>query len=111
MKTLKESLKSLTTVNNISFRCFCRIVVFTIFFWNFFTFIAFCGTNYYEVESPYKMALQKNYDMEEEEHNANDRFKSFSKDEFDYIVIDECHHAVADSYKKIIEHLKRCHLL
>ena len=70
MKTLKESLKSLTTVNNISFRCFCRIVVFTIFFWNFFTFIAFCGTNYYEVESPYKMALQKNYDMEEEEHNA-----------------------------------------
>lgn len=28
----------------------------------------------------------------------------FSKDEFDYIVIDECHHAVADSYKKIIEY-------
>ena len=28
------------------------------------------GTNYYEVENPYKMALQKNYDMEEEEHNA-----------------------------------------
>lgn len=26
----------------------------------------------------------------------------FSKDEFDYIIIDECHHATADTYKKII---------
>ncbi len=28
----------------------------------------------------------------------------FHRDEFDYIVIDECHHAVAESYKKIIEY-------
>ena len=26
----------------------------------------------------------------------------FSKDEFDYIIIDECHHATAETYKKII---------
>ena len=30
----------------------------------------------------------------------------FSKDEFDYIVIDECHHAVNDTYIKIIEYFK-----
>lgn len=30
----------------------------------------------------------------------------FAKDEFDYIVIDECHHAVADSYKRIIEYFE-----
>ena len=26
----------------------------------------------------------------------------FAKDEFDYIIIDECHHATAETYKKII---------
>ncbi len=30
----------------------------------------------------------------------------FRRDEFDYIVIDECHHAVAESYKKIIEYFE-----
>lgn len=30
----------------------------------------------------------------------------FDPETFDYIVIDECHHAVADSYKKIIEYFK-----
>ena len=30
----------------------------------------------------------------------------FPKDTFDYIVIDECHHAVAESYKKIIEYFE-----
>lgn len=30
----------------------------------------------------------------------------FPKDAFDYIVIDECHHAVADSYKKIISYFE-----
>ena len=30
----------------------------------------------------------------------------FSPDAFEYIVIDECHHAVADSYKKIIDYFK-----
>ena len=30
----------------------------------------------------------------------------FPKDYFDYIVIDECHHAVADTYKKIIEYFE-----
>lgn len=30
----------------------------------------------------------------------------FLPNEFDYIVIDECHHSVASSYKKIIEYFK-----
>ena len=30
----------------------------------------------------------------------------FDPEAFDYIVIDECHHAVADSYKKIIEYFR-----
>ena len=30
----------------------------------------------------------------------------FMENEFDYIVIDECHHSVADSYKSIIEYFK-----
>ncbi len=30
----------------------------------------------------------------------------FDKNEFDYIIIDECHHAVADSYRKIIEYFE-----
>lgn len=30
----------------------------------------------------------------------------FDKKEFDYIIIDECHHAVADSYRKIIDYFE-----
>ena len=30
----------------------------------------------------------------------------FSKSEFDYIIIDECHHATADTYKKIINYFE-----
>ncbi len=30
----------------------------------------------------------------------------FDKKEFDYIIIDECHHAAADSYKKIIDYFE-----
>ena len=30
--------------------------------------------------------------------------KSFNKDEFDYIIVDEVHHAGADSYKKVIDY-------
>lgn len=30
----------------------------------------------------------------------------FGKDDFDYIILDECHHATADSYKKIIEYFE-----
>ena len=30
----------------------------------------------------------------------------FKKDEFDYIIIDECHHAVAETYKKIIDYFE-----
>lgn len=30
----------------------------------------------------------------------------FDKKEFDYIIIDECHHAVADTYKQIIEYFE-----
>lgn len=32
--------------------------------------------------------------------------KLFDADEFDYIVIDECHHSVATTYKEIIEYFK-----
>lgn len=38
--------------------------------------------------------------------NANDRFKRFDKDEFDYIVVDEVHRAAADTYSKIIEYFQ-----
>ena len=30
----------------------------------------------------------------------------FDKKEFDYIIIDECHHAVADTYRKIIDYFE-----
>lgn len=30
----------------------------------------------------------------------------FNKKEFDYIIIDECHHAVADTYKRIIDYFE-----
>ena len=30
----------------------------------------------------------------------------FSPEEFDYIIIDECHHASAETYKRIIEYFK-----
>lgn len=30
----------------------------------------------------------------------------FGKDDFDYIILDECHHATADSYKKIIDYFE-----
>ncbi|MCD8205239.1 MAG: DUF3427 domain-containing protein [Clostridia bacterium] len=30
--------------------------------------------------------------------------ESFKKDEFDYIIIDECHHATAESYKKVMDY-------
>ena len=30
----------------------------------------------------------------------------FNKKEFDYIIIDECHHAVADTYRKIIDYFE-----
>lgn len=35
----------------------------------------------------------------------------FSKDEFDYIIIDECHHATAETYKKIIAYFEPGFLL
>lgn len=35
----------------------------------------------------------------------------FDKHEFDYIIVDECHHSVADSYKKIIEYFEPDFLL
>lgn len=37
--------------------------------------------------------------------------KSFKKDEFDYIIVDEVHHAGADSYKKVIEYFEPKFLL
>jgi len=35
----------------------------------------------------------------------------FTKDEFDYVIIDECHHATADTYKKIINYFEAEFLL
>lgn len=35
----------------------------------------------------------------------------FDKKEFDYIIIDECHHAVADTYKRIIDYFEPDFLL
>lgn len=32
--------------------------------------------------------------------------KLFTKDEFDYVIIDECHHSTADTYKKIIAYFE-----
>ena len=40
-----------------------------------------------------------------------DTLKSFKKDEFDYIIIDEVHHAGAESYKKVIEYFEPKFLL
>lgn len=37
---------------------------------------------------------------------SSDNYKKFSEDYFDYIVIDESHHASASTYLKIIEHYK-----
>ncbi|MCR4939323.1 MAG: DEAD/DEAH box helicase [Treponemataceae bacterium] len=37
--------------------------------------------------------------------------KSFKKDEFDYIIIDEVHHAGAESYKKVIDYFEPKFLL
>lgn len=34
------------------------------------------------------------------------RLEKFKSDEFDMIIIDECHHAAANSYKKIINYFK-----
>lgn len=38
--------------------------------------------------------------------NSNDKFKDFSKDQFDFIVIDETHHASATTYEKILKYFK-----
>lgn len=40
-----------------------------------------------------------------------DILRTFKKDEFDYIIVDEVHHAGADSYKKIIEYFEPKFLL
>ncbi|MGF7186356.1 HKD family nuclease [Desulfitispora alkaliphila] len=41
----------------------------------------------------------------------NQNIKSFSRDQFDYIIIDEFHHAAADSYIKVLEYFKPDFLL
>ena len=38
--------------------------------------------------------------------SMSESLQLFSKDEFDYIIIDECHHAVADTYRKIIDYFE-----
>ncbi len=41
----------------------------------------------------------------------SNHFDEFLPNEFDYIIIDECHHSVASSYKKIINYFKPDFLL
>jgi len=38
--------------------------------------------------------------------NSNDNYRNFSKTHFDYIVIDESHHASASSYLRILEYFE-----
>lgn len=38
-------------------------------------------------------------------------FKKFEKEEFDYIIIDEAHHVVSSSYKKVLDHFDTKFLL
>lgn len=38
--------------------------------------------------------------------NSNEKYKRFSEDHFDYIVIDETHHASATSYFRILDYFK-----
>ena len=37
---------------------------------------------------------------------TNKRFTKFNPDDFKTIIIDECHHAVAPTYQKILKHFK-----
>lgn len=39
------------------------------------------------------------------------RLEKFKKDEFEYIIIDECHHAVAPTYTKILEYFENYKLI
>ena len=39
-------------------------------------------------------------------HKLSQSLQLFHEDEFDYICLDECHHATAKSYRKIIEYFK-----
>ena len=64
------------------------------------------------------------YGVEQAEHHSNGeevvsasvqslvrRLDSFAPDEFDIIITDEAHHAVADTYRQIYEHFKpRLHI-
>ena len=38
--------------------------------------------------------------------SREEHLKSFSPDHFDYLVVDEFHHAGADSYLKVLEHFQ-----
>ena len=38
-------------------------------------------------------------------------FKNFKEDEFDYIIVDEAHHVVSPSYKRVLEHFNTKFLL
>lgn len=39
------------------------------------------------------------------------RLKKFSHDYFDYIIVDEAHHVVADTYQKVLSHFKNAKVL
>jgi superfamily II DNA or RNA helicase len=43
--------------------------------------------------------------------SREDNLNNFSPDSFEYVIVDEFHHAAADSYRGVIEHFKPCFLL
>lgn len=57
---------------------------------------------------------QKSYDADylfATIQTMNREFYSYQPDEFDYIVVDEAHHATSSSYKKVLDHFKPKFLL
>ncbi len=63
------------------------------------------------VEKTYGLYVGKNKDMDADFIFASNimlsmHLNDFLPNEFDYIVMDECHHAAADTYKKIMEYFK-----
>ena len=57
---------------------------------------------------------QKSYDADylfATIQTMNREFYSYQPDEFDYIVVDEAHHATSPSYKKVLDHFKPKFLL
>ena len=62
-------------------------------------------------EKTYGLYVGKNKDMDADFVFASNmmlaqHLSEFTPDEFDYVVMDECHHAAAETYKKIMDYFK-----